>query len=226
MTSLAVTQEAIEDALIARFSGITIPVGGVDTDVAVFMEEPAVEENPERVYPSVAMMYLGEGPDFGVYESDIDEQEEEVGYDNSEEVHERIMRQNPQPQILLYSVDIWNKVRAQESRELLFRVFRQKVRTRDYITVQNLDGEDVDLWLFWDGNIVPNHERYPDEVIYHYTLTVSIHAYMAMADISETRNEKVAMGLLWRVFLREEGEPDPGKLDITVRIDENGIENV
>jgi hypothetical protein len=223
MTSQAVFQTAIEDALIARFQGISVVESGFSVPVSVFMEEPAVEEVAERTYPSVTMMYLGEVPDFGIRDSDDDEEFEEVGYDPVPPVNTREMRPVPEATKLQYSIDTWNKTRAQVSRDLLFQAVRKKIKPRTYLTVKNVDGEDIDLWMFWRGGLVPNHERYPDMIVYHFSLTVEILAYMAVVDNSETTDEKVAMEIQWKVFSKKVDESTGDALDVEIGIDENNV---
>lgn len=185
-----------------HFSGITIPVQGIETPVTVFIEEPSVEECTERKYPSVAVQYLIELNDASVWESDIEDQSEEISRNTSLDVHEASMRANPEPSVFSYSIDTWNKVRASESRDLLFQAVKKRVKKRGYLTVQNVDGENIDVWMFWGGGIQPSHERYPDEIIYHHSLTVDIHAYAAVVDATDTVVEKVAMEVQWDVSLK------------------------
>lgn len=225
--TLAVTQEAIEDALITRFQGITIDVEGTPTLVEVFLEAPAVEEETERVYPSIALMYLGEVADYRVRDSDDDEGlTEEVALDTGLPVYEREERLIPQAHRLSYSIDTWNKTRAQESRDLLYRALRARIGNRGYLQVLNIEGQPVDLWMFWSGGITPLNEVHPDMIVYHSSLTVEILAYLALVDVDDTTTEKVAMTEHWRVFSKEVEEDVGKQLDVEIEIDENGVRRV
>lgn len=227
MATQAVTQEAIEDALIARFQGISIDVEGVPTTVKVFMEEPAVEEETERVYPSVALMYLGEVEDYEVRDSDDDEGlTEEVSYDTGLPVYERTERAIPQALRLSYSIDTWNKTRAQQSRDLLFRAVRAKIGHRGYLQVQNVEGQPINLWMFWSGGVAPINEKHPDMVVYHSSLTVDVLAYVAVVANDETTVKKVAMEAHWKVFSKKVDENVGDQLDVEIVIDENGARPV
>ncbi len=225
MTSQAVTQDAIEEALIARFSGVQVEIEGTLTDVEVFLEEPAVEETTERIYPSISLMYLGEVPNFDIRDTD-DEEREEVGYNQTPPVYIRTMRQNPEPTKMRYSVDVYNRVRAQTSRDLLYRAIRKKVKHRDYLTVENVDGEDVTIWMFWTGGIAPLNEVYPDMVVYHHSMTIEVLPYLAIVDNSETEDEKVAMNINWKVSSKEVNEDTGDFEDVEIRITEDGAEPI
>jgi hypothetical protein len=227
MTTRAVTQEAIEDALIARFQGITIDVESSPTPVEVLMEEPSVEEVVERTYPSVAMMYLGEVPDYEIRDSDDDEGlVEEVLYDPGPPVHERVERAIPQALKLSYSIDTWNKTRAQESRDLLFRAVRARIGHRGYLQVLNIEGQPINLWMFWSGGVTPLNEKHPDMIVYHNSLTVDILAYVTVAEVDDTTTEKVAMEQHWKVFSKKVDENVGDQLDVEMAIDENGVRRV
>lgn len=225
--TLSVTQDAIEDALIARFQGILIDVEGAPTAVEVFLEDPAVEEESERVYPSVTLMYLGDVPDFEVRDSDDDEgNEEEVAYNQVLPVYTRDMRPIPQALKFRYSIDTWNKTRAQQSRDLLFGAIRAKIQHRGYLRVLNVEGQPIDIWMFWSGGIAPLNEYHPDMIVYHSSLTVEILAYAAVVTNDQTTEEKVAMSLLWKVFSKKVNESVGHQLDVEIEIDENGARPV
>jgi hypothetical protein len=225
--TLAVTQEAIEDALIARFQGISINVEGVPTAVEVFMEEPSVEEEPERVYPSVALMSLGEVEDYEVRDSDDDEGlEEEVSYNTGLPVYERTERAIPQALRLSYSIDTWNKTRAQQTRDLLSGAIRAKVGHRGHLQVLNIEGQPINLWMFRSGGVTPLKEVHPDMIVYHTSMTVDILAYVAVVANDETTVKKVAMEQHWKVFSKEVEEAVGDQLDVEIVIDENGARPV
>lgn len=223
----AVTQVAIEDALIERFQGLSISVEGVQTPVTVFLEDPLVEEVSERTYPAITLMYLGESPDFDIRDSDDDEGEmEEVSYTQVPPVYLREMRAIPQALQLNYSIDTWNKTRAQQSRDLLSLAVRGRIRHRGYLRVKNILNQDVDLWMFWDGGVAPLNEKHPDMIVYHSSLTVRILAYVAVVEVDDTVEESVAMSVGWEIFSKKVDEPAGNQLDIAFEIDEDGVSPV
>ena len=92
----AVTLKNVDTALLLRYSGVSIDVDGTPTAVEVFIEEPQVEEYPERVYPSVAVKLIDIEPDYARSHSDDDEKEE-VGYNDTVDPPVRTMRLRPHP---------------------------------------------------------------------------------------------------------------------------------
>lgn len=201
MTSLAVDIEAVDAALITRYSGITISVAGSPTAVEVFNESPYSEEVTERTYPSVAIHLMDVQPKFDISES-TDDEREEVAYDSGVTPHERSMRKNPLPYTLVYSVDTWHKDRVSESRELAREVLLYRTEPRGYLSVLNVDGVSIDLWAISSSGYSCEPEELPDTVIYHNTLTLEIEVYLAMSAFDQVDREKVAMEAWWTVFSR------------------------
>lgn len=176
--SLAATQRAVDAALFARYAGISIDVqdsGGapVATPVEVFIEDPATEEQTERAYPSVAITFLGATFDVDRFHTS-DDMPENIGPVSADPVPEQITRPAPKPYRLQYSIDTWHRVRAAEDRDLVAEAIFQRTPPRGFVTLTNVDGETVDVWVLWAGGITSLDERQPDVVIYHKTLTVDV----------------------------------------------------
>lgn len=200
MSSLSVTLDAIENALLAKYAGIQIDIEGTPTDVAVFLEDPNTEETPERVYPSVSIMLVSALTNLGVSEGE-EGNEEQTDYDTGVTPHETVMRETAEPARVMYSIDTWVKYRGLHDRELMQEVYFKRTKKRGYITAQNVDSEAIDLDVFWFGSIVSNDEIHPDMVIYHKTLTLEVLAHISQTDI--TRRQKVVMEQRWDVFNRK-----------------------
>lgn len=192
----AVTIPAVDAALVARYSGITIPTGTpvVATPVEVFLEEPSSEEFPERVYPSIVLKLFSVIPDLARWHSDDDEHyEEEVGYSAIPDPPTRTMRQVPIPMRLMYSLDLWHRVRSSEARDLLQEVIIRRTHPRGSMAVGA-----VKVWAMWGGGIRNLDEVEVDEMILHKSLTLEI-----LADIlptTTTVTEKVVTKVLWNAF--------------------------
>lgn len=225
MTSLAVTIEAIDAALVDRYSGITILQEGLPIPVTVFIEKPNSEEQTERVFPSVTLMLVEINPKFEISETG-DEDEEEVSYNTGVTPYERSMRVKPKPYELMYILDTWHKDRVSEARQLVQEVYMQRTDPRGYISVENIDGETIDLWAVTNGNLDSMQEDLPDTVIYHSSQVLAVEAYLSgVALPTDTTEEKVAMELQAKVFLRGsalgadgiEVESDDGTEDLTIR---------
>jgi len=198
--SIAVDIEHIDAALAAKYSGINVYVSGVLKPVEVFIEEPNIEEYPERIFPSISLKFMGLSEDVDSLES-LDDEAEEVDYDAVSTPNVRSMRDRPVPCKLMYSVDTWHRGKVSESRDLLQYAVLRKTPPRSYLTVQNIDGENVDLWVFWSGGIAGNDERLEDEVIYHKTLTLEIPAHITKVDYDDVEETKVAMELHWKTYV-------------------------
>jgi hypothetical protein len=192
MTSLATTIKAIDAALIAKYSGITILTGAVPTVTAVapFIEEPLPEAYTERVFPSISIKLLSILPDYSrIYETE-DFSEEETDYDDTVSPPVRNMRSKPLPYRLMYAVDTWHKARAGESRDLLTEAILHRTQPRGSLTVQNIDGVNIPVWLFWEGGIRTLDEVDVDEMIYHKTLSVIVLSYLSTASAEDVSEEK------------------------------------
>ncbi len=231
MTSRAVTQSAIDFALAARFVGITIDIEGTPTAVKVFIEDPHTTHYPERVFPSVSIRAISEVDDFENFEGDTEDEFEEVGYNDLVDPNERSMRRKPEPRRLLYSIDTWHKVRLAEHRSLASSVLTERVQSRGALTVVNIDGTAIDLWLMRFGRLQHLPEYKADYTVYHSALTVEVLAELALVAHDDTVEEKVAMTALWEIFSRKPltgadesvtVDPADDKLLLTLRINEDG----
>jgi len=236
MTSLAVTLKAIDAALFAKYSGISIDAGDppAATPVSVFLEDPDPEEYPERVYPSVSIRFISLVPDYtGIVESDDIDESEEISYDDGVSPPVRTMRKKPLPHRIMYSIDTWHRARVSESRDLVAEAIQYLTDPRGYLTVQNIDGTNIDVWLFWAGGIATADERSTDEIIYHKSLTVSVLAYLARTAVGTTTEVKVATDLDFEVLSRHVYLDSNGDLqiddsknvkDVEFRITDTGVE--
>jgi hypothetical protein len=216
MTSNAVTLKAIDAALAAKFAGVSIDVGSpaVSTPVTVFLEEPDPEEYPERVFPSVAIKMLSAVPDYaGIVDSE-DLVNEELSTDNGQTPPVITTRKRPLPHRIMYSVDTWHKARVSESRDLLSAAIFHKIDPRDYLTVQNIDGTAITVWLFWVGGISGTEEKHVDEIIYHKTLNVVVLAYLSLVEATDTTDLKVATEHNFEVSLRHTYLDSNGTLQV------------
>ena len=154
MTSLAIDQSQVDLALAARYAGIQVPVGTPPslTPVRVFIETPDNEEVPERVFPSVSIMFASSVPAFTHYESE-DFNEEERVLDTGPTPPVRTMRERPLPYNLLYMVHSWFKARAAGDRELVKRVFVERTKPRTYLNAENIDFEPIELDMYTQGSL-------------------------------------------------------------------------
>lgn len=234
MTSLAVTMKAIDAALLAKYTGITINTGDppASTSVTPFIEDPNPEQYAERTYPSIAIKMISMTPDYtGIYETE-DLNEEEVAYDPGPAPPVRSMRKNPLPYRLLYSLDTWHKARVGESRDLVTEALIHRTDPRGSLTVTNIDGVDIPVWMFWQGGITSVDEYDVDEVIYHKSLTVLILAYVAIVDSDDVTEEKVVTELNLDVSLRHTWRDKDGfhvddsknVKDVTIRVTDTDVE--
>jgi len=236
MTSLSVSQEALENALVAKYSGFDLSVAGVLTEVEVFLEKPSTEIETGRVFPSVSIMYLGESEDTEVQESS-DESQEEVGLDGTVDPNERIMRDASDPIVMRYSIDTWHKDMAAEDQVLYHEMFRRRTKNKGYIRVLNIDGEYLDVWLFKvNGSLSVHDYDDVDTVIYHKSITVEALVYLAEVEYDETVREKVVNEVNWDVESRKTALDERGLVgeiddsgnvtDIVFRVTENTEEEV
>jgi hypothetical protein len=231
MTSLSVSQEAFENALVAKYSGFYLSVAGVPTEVKVFLEKPSNENESNRTFPSVSIMYLGESEDTEVQESS-DEDPEEVGLDGTVNPNERIMRGSSDPIVMRYSIDTWHKDMAAEDQVLYHEMFRRRTKNKGYIRVLNIDGEYLDIWLFKvNGSLSVHDYDDVDTVIYHKSIMVEALAYLTEVEYDETVREKVVNEVHWDVKSRETtlderglvGEVDDSEnvTDVVIRVTED-----
>lgn len=225
--SKAVTQESIELALKQRFSGVQLSLDAVTYDVPVFLEDPATEETTERTYPSVSIQFLTLIEAQELMQSDTDDYEE-VGYDDTPAVHERLMRQAPYPYRLLYSIDTWCEDRALLDRQLVRRALLTKVTPRSFMSVLNIDGEAVDVDLFWDGRLANNDMKDDDHLVYHKTVSIAVVAYLTLAEVDEITRTAVSMEheIEFRRFEVRNGSIEDEEVVVTLNSTENGVEPI
>lgn len=235
MTSYAVTLKAIDEALIAKYSGLSINTGSPPAPTAItpFIEVPDPEVYTERVFPSITIQLLSVVPDyFSIVDSD-DLADEEVSYNAGASPPVSTRRQRPLPYRVQYSIDTWHRVRASESRDLVTEALIYNTNPRGYLTVENVDGVDVDVWLIWDGAVTSADSRETDEVIYHKTLTVYVLAYLSLVDAADTTEEKVATELNFEVQSRHTYLDSTGTLqvddtknvkDVEIRVTDTDVE--
>ena len=204
MTSNAVHLIDLDTAMKQHYSGITISVDGVPTPVQVFLEQPSTEGTPNRVYPSVSILYAGDVPDFESMHSD-DDSVEEIGINSAVSPAERIERIMPEPARVRYIVGTWHKDRAAEDRRLVREVYRKRTPSRGYLTVQNVDGEAIKVWLFRMAPSLVEVEDRPDAdtIIYHKTLMVEVLVHLSEVEYDETTSTKVAEEVQWDVQSRK-----------------------
>jgi len=213
LVSLATTIDLIDTALLARYSGITIDINGTPTSVTPLIEHPHTEIKREKIYPSVVCRYINHMFDPSRAESS-DDLMEEVSLDTGVTPYERIERKGPMPYVVLYSIHTWHKDRVIQDRELVKKVFNYKTSARGYLTVKNIDDEDINVDAIAMGDIVPADETLPDTVIYHKVQTLSILAYLSQEDADTTERQKVAMDVGWNFYQRKLLETPSGTVDV------------
>lgn len=177
----AVYIENVEEALLNRYSGISINVAGTPTAVTVFMEDPSSEEYSERTFPSIAMTLIGISSDDE--SRDSEDELTEILSTSSDPVPITTNRQKGEPYILEYSIDTWHKLRASEERDLLRDAVIKKTPVRGYLSVEDIDGNTETVWAFWNGSVRSLNEIDVDEVIYHKSLSVNVHVTMLTDEV-------------------------------------------
>lgn len=221
----AVTIKNVDQALVLRYTGMTIDTGSpaTPTPVDVFIEEPSSEEYPERTYPSVALKLMAVTPDFERSHSD-DDDEEEIGYDGGAAPPVRTMRYRPLPFILTYSLDTWHRVLAGESRDLVTLAIIERTHPRGYVNVSDVDGGTEACWVRWLGGVANNDEEKEDYVIYHKSLTLEVLVDL-LVDATE-RDVKVVTDSIWRTYQQRHKVDDTGKDIIIVSGEESLFEGM
>lgn len=204
MGSLAVTIQAVDQALLTKYAGISIPTGALATTtaVSVFMEQPNIEEFPERTFPSISMKLLSITPEYSSIQDSEDDESEEVAYDDTVDPPVRSMREKPLPYRLQYSIDTWHKAIVGESRDLVSQTLIHRTRPRGSLTALNIDGVSTSMWMFWDGGVVVADEYDSDELIYHKVLNVVVIAYLALSEADAVTDAKVVTEAQVEVSLR------------------------
>lgn len=207
MPSQSTTLKLIDAAFVARYSGLTIAIGEtpVITPVEVFMERPNTEEVRERTFPSISMMFVNMVPDFRDMQHCDDEDEEVVLYDDGVSPPENISRLKGTAYRIQYVLDTWHKNKVIEDRDLLFEAFLRKTPIRGYMTVKNIDNEDITVWVSWSGSLTSLDEMDVDTVIYHKSLSLVVLAYLAPVEYDETVGRKVVTDLEFEVNSVEDG---------------------
>jgi hypothetical protein len=224
-TTMATTLELLDDGFISRYSGIVIPVGDpvVLTPVEVFVETPNPEEVSERTFPSISIRLINMVPDFRDMQHCDDDDEEELSLDSVPTIPEMIMRQKGIAYRIQYSLDTWHRNRALEDRDLLFETFLRKTPIRGYMTVKNIDDEDITVWVSWMGSVVTADESDVDEIIYHKSLSLIVMAYLSQVDSTDTDRDKVVTKAEFEVNSVEDGV---SKVDVTFEFDETTVTKI
>jgi hypothetical protein len=227
MTSNSVDLKTLDLALKAHYSGITIRVAGVVTSVPVFLEKPSSETSTSRVYPSICLAYLGDFEDTEVCESTDFENEEEVGYDGSQPVHIRTSRKVSGPMRVRYMVDTWHKDLVLEDRDLSMEVFLKRTKPRGTLSVNNIDGEAITLWMFRANSGLQVMDYAEGDVqIFHKSVIVEVLAYLSEVEYDEVVEDKVAMELHWDVRSRGVKLNELGQIDSAVESDDVTDRNI
>ena len=232
MGSLAVTLKAIDAALIAKYTGITISVDSVVTAVTPFIEEPDPELYTERTFPSVAIKMISMVPDYQAVVDSEDDTTEETDYDAGVTPPERSMRQRPLPFRIMYSIDTWHKANVGESRDLVTEAVLYRTNPRGYLTVENIDEEDINVWMFWSGGVTTLDEADTDEMIYHKNLTVTVLAHLALVEADDVTDLPVATELQLSTYSRRTWQGEDGLevddtenvKDITIRVTDTDVD--
>ena len=223
--SLAVTLQAVDQAIYNLYSGVLLN----GATVPVFIEEPDPSIVPERVFPSVSIMMLSEIVNLDLLESDRDVGEE-VGLDTTDPLKPILtMRSFPEPYILTYAIDTWNKRDPSDQRDLLQLILNAKTRISNKLECLNIDGDPVYLDMFATSATVPRNERNTDEIIYHTSKMVEVWAWI---DLSVPPTQEKAVGqtqINVRGYKNEVNDPFPPtdpeeNLDIQIRITDSGVE--
>jgi hypothetical protein len=222
---MATTLEFLDDGFISRYSGIVIPVGdpAVLTPVEVFIETPNPEEVSERTFPSISVRFINMVPDFRDMQHCDDDDEEELSLDSVPTIPEMIMRQKGIAYRIQYSLDTWHRNRVLEDRDLLFETFLRKTPIRGYMTVKNIDDEDITVWVSWMGSVVTADESDVDELIYHKSLSLIVMAYLSQVDSTDTDRDKVVTKAEFEVNSVEDGI---SKVDVTFEFDETTVTKI
>ena len=207
MPSQSTTLKLIDAAFIARYSGLTIPVGPTPTSTAVevFIERPNTEETRERTFPSISIIFANMTPDFREMQHSDDDDIEELSTDIGETPPEHISRLKGTPYRIQYVLDTWHKDMVGEDRDLLFETFLRKTPIRGYMPLHNIDGEDISVWVNWSGALTSLDEIDTDTIIYHKSLSLIVLAYLAPVEYDETERNKVVTKLEFEVNSVEDG---------------------
>jgi hypothetical protein len=207
MPTQATTLKLIDEAFVSRYSGLRIPVGpnSTLTPVEVFIERPNTEQTTERTFPSISILFANMTPDFANLQHCDDDDEEELSVDVVPSPAERIMRQKPTAYKVQYVLDTWHRNMAGEDRDLVFEAFLRRTPIRGYMTVRNIDGENITVWVSWSGALVSLDEEDVDTMIYHKSLSLLVIAYLAPVEYDETDRHKVVGTVEIEVNSFEEG---------------------
>ena len=162
-------------------------------------------------------------PDFRDMQHCDDDDEEELSLDSVPTIPEMIMRQKGIAYRIQYSLDTWHRNRVLEDRDLLFETFLRKTPIRGYMTVKNIDDEDITVWVSWMGSVVTADESDVDELIYHKSLSLIVMAYLSQVDSTDTDRDKVVTKAEFEVNSVEDGV---SKVDVTFEFDETTVTKI
>jgi hypothetical protein len=222
MTSKATTIKLIDAALLAKYSGLTVLTGDppASTPVSVFLETPDPEERTERTYPSISIQYVTMAPDYRDMQHCDDEDDEDLILDGTVTPPEMITRPYPTAFRIMYSLGTWHRKRIAEDRDLVFEALLRTTKIRSYLTVPNIDGTNITVWLMWDGGVVNADADDVDERIYHKSLTLTVLAYLALVEDTDTTRSKVVTNIEFEVDSYKDGVSTK---DVAFEFDSTGV---
>lgn len=222
MTSKATTLKLIDEALAAKYAGLSILTGSpaVSTSVEVFLETPDPEETTERTFPSISLQYVTMTPDYRDMQHCDDEEDEDLVLDGTVTPPEMVVRPYPTAFRIMYSLGTWHRKRISEDRDLVFEAILRTTKIRSYLTVKNIDGEDITVWLMWDGGVVNADADDIDERIYHKSLTLTVLAYLSLVEDTDTTRSKVVTNVEVEVDSYKDGVSTK---DVAFEFDSTGV---
>jgi hypothetical protein len=225
MSTKATTLKLIDAALAAKYSGLTIMTGSpaASTPVEVFVEVPDPEETTERTFPSITVQFASMTPDFRDMQHCDDDEDEDLSLDMNTTPPEMVTRPRPIAFRIMYALSTWHRKRVSEDRDLVFEAILRTTKIRDYLTVKNIDNEDITVWLMWDGGVVNADEDDIDERIYHKSLTLSVLAYLSLVEETDTSRVKVVTDLEFEV---DSYESSVSTEDVTFEFDSTVVRRV
>lgn len=147
------------------FAGNTLASSG--EAISVFIEAPATEEAPSRVFPSISVNLIS-APLEDSARLEGRPEDEKMSEDTGASPRTSAMRDVPHPVTLLYSVDTWVKGRARDDRDMQ-QVIAEVCPPRVALTV----GSET-VWAFRTGGRNAD-EHAGDTPIYHKAYTYRVH---------------------------------------------------
>jgi len=172
----------LEVALQQRFSGFFSTL--IDSDestgtalkrIEVFIDEPDVEEYPQRVFPSVSILFAGLEPDDRYQDS---EDRAFVSQDNTISPAENTVRLNEEWYRVAFDVHTWT-LDARSDREMI-QIVESVFRQKDAFPTN--DGSFY--WIFRTGFTVAD-EKSHDRKIYHKIWSIEV-----LADVWDNRQRE------------------------------------